>query len=244
MLGPVSVIAMAAALAAAAPVAPAPKQAKPTKPLVVAARVAPFNVPVGSTFEYAILDSSGTRVATASYRVVRDEKSQGAITIRYVGKGKEFSESSSVAFDPKTMHPARSSRKMVSGQDQYDVSVVYATDGINVTEAIGGKTQSRSITPDPQVFDFEELMFLLPQLEFQGAKKVYVHIFHPNNANVEILIVTDEGADKVDLGGKMVDAERLTFSFAGGGIKAWVRRASPARLVKYDTDRFVFLMAK
>jgi hypothetical protein len=244
LLGPLSVIAMTAALTAAAPAGPAPKPAKPTKPLVVNAKIVPFAVPAGTTFEYAILDPAGTRIATASYRVVSDEKTQGAVAVRYVGKGKEFSESSSVTFDPKTMHPVRSARKMVSGKDQYDVAVTYATDGINVTEAENGKSQSRSITPDPNVFDFEELMFLLPQLEFAGAKKVYIHLFHPNNAGVDILVITDEGADKVDLGGRMADAERFTFTFAGSGTKAWVKRGAGARLLKYDTGRFVFLISK
>lgn len=236
-------IALAVAAGAAKSV-PAGRPAKPAKPLVVGAKIVPFDVPAGTTFEYAILDPGGTRIATASYRVVKDERTQGAVAIRYVGKGKEFSESSSVTFDPKTMHPVRSARKIVSGKDQYDVAVSYAADGINVSEAQNGKSQSRSITPDSQVFDFEELMFLLPQLEFAGAKKVYIHLFHPNNAGVDILIITDEGPDKVDLGGRMVDAERLTFTFAGGETKAWVKRGAGARLMKYDTGRFVFLLSK
>lgn len=158
------------------------------------AKVIPPDWPAEQTFEFAIFNNAGARIATAYYRILQAE-SQGrpVYWLKYVGRNEQMSESSECWVFRDTLAPLRSTRKLVSGRTLYQ-DVAYADGVIIVRKKYDdGAPQEREFAAPTMHFDYEQLLWLIPQLDFQGQSRVRFNLFSTITETQASVVVTDVG---------------------------------------------------
>lgn len=172
-----------------------------------------FNWPQDTTFEFAIKDSSGKRIATAYYRVLKEQvEGRPVYRFKYVGRNEQISESSECWVYPDTMLPLRSTRKVVSGGRTFYLDVAYGKKLIVVRRKYEGEQVSEVKYPAPEdVFDYESLMWVIPQLEFGQGQQVKLSVFSTLTESLSTVLVDDKGVVKLLVNGKEYDAHQYEF---------------------------------
>ena len=162
------------------------------------ARLIPIDWPAEATYEFAIFDStSGTRIATAYYRLLQEvSEGEPVYHIKYMGRNELISEAAECWVRPGSMLPVRSTRKVVAEGQTYYQDNAYSDGMVVVRRKVedGEVIEQRVPAPGP-IYDYEQLMWLVPHIEFGNEREVFLNLFvsiraEPNPATV---IVADLG---------------------------------------------------
>jgi hypothetical protein len=179
----------------------------------VEGKAKPFSWPKDSTFEFAIKDTANRRIATAYYRVLKElSQGQTVYRLKYVGRNEQISESSECWIHADTMLPLRSTRKVVSGGRTFYLDVAYGKNQIILRRKYEGQQVSEVRLPAPgPVYDYESLVWLIPQLDFTAGPKLKLNVFSTLTEALSTVIVETKGPEQVVVNGKPFQAQRYEF---------------------------------
>jgi hypothetical protein len=177
------------------------------------ATVKPAQWPAESTHEFAIFDQAGNRIATAYYRIIAEESNGREIYhIKYVGRNELISEAAECWIDPDTLKPMRSTRKVVADGRTFYQDIAYSNGVVIARRKYEGEEIFEQQLPAPgPVYDYEELLWLLPQLDFLGAPEVYLNLFVTIRGNIATVVVTDLGQQSITVQGETYTARGYGF---------------------------------
>lgn len=170
--------------------------------------------PEESTFEFAILDNQGNRRATAYYRILQEE-SEGRPTyrIKYVGRNEDMQESSECVVFRRTLKPLRSSRKVISGGLTFFQDVAYGDGEVIVRSKYEGqKVDERTYPVSDVIYDYEELMWIIPQLDFSQDSPLTFNLFSTFPEIQTAFVVTQVGKQALTVKDFTFDANLYTFN--------------------------------
>jgi hypothetical protein len=224
---------VAAGLGCLAAVAVASAQTAPLKPLTWAH---------DTQLQYGIYNSSGDRYATAYYRILKEEvNGRNLYHIKYMGRNKAMSESAEVWVEPDTLVPIRSTRKVVSGKRTLYVDCAYEEARIVVRHKYEGQKINELNIPVTQAFyDFEELMWIVPQIDWQENKSTLLNYFNSFKFQLETTTVYNDGPDTLVLKDRTYPAQKYHFDVGSTKYTYWTveqnKRAVPARVFMDDPD--------
>lgn len=194
----------------------------PSKEPVAEAKVIPPDWPAEQTFEFAIFDASGNRIATAYYRILQAESDGRKVYwLKYVGRNEQMSESSECWVDRDTLLPLRSTRKLVSGRTMYQ-DVAYSNGVIVVRKKYDDDQPQEKEFPAPtRHYDYEQLIWLVPQLDFQGASQVRFNLFSDITETQASVIVTDVGIIPLTIDDNEYQSHNYAFDINLVPYKEW-----------------------
>jgi len=221
----ISISALAAALLLAAGIALAQDEA----------RVKPFDWPGESTFEFGIFDTQGARIATAYYRILKEQlEGQTAYRLKYVGRNEQTSEASECWIHPDTMLPMRSTRKLVSGGRTFYLDVAYGEDMIVLRRKYEGEEPTQQQMPAvDNLYDYESLIWLIPQLDFGTGTQARLNVFDTLNYAATTVMINDLGEENLEIRGVTYPTHAYSFEVSLTPYKYWTvvqdGRAVPAR---------------
>lgn len=177
------------------------------------AQMRPFDLPNDLTCEFAIFGADGARVATAYYRVLQETvDGQAAYRFKYVGRNDQLSEATEVWVNPDTALPMRSTRKVVSGGRTYYQDVGYKDGAIVLRSKYEGQQVTENQLPAPdRCYDYEEVMWLIAQLDFKGQPQVFFNLFATLSGMTATIIVNDQGMQQVDVQGATYNAHAYSY---------------------------------
>lgn len=176
------------------------------------AKVIPPDWPEEQTFEFAIFNSAGARVATAYYRILQAEnEGRPVYWLKYVGRNEQMSEATECWVRRDNLQPIRSTRKLVSGRTEF-LDIAYSDGVILLRKKLDdGPVYEREIPAPTRHFDYEQLMWLIPQLDFQGSSRVHFNLFANITENQASVIVTDVGPQPLNIDGVEYQAHHYAF---------------------------------
>lgn len=215
------------------------------------ARVTPPDWANDTTYEFGIYDAAATRIATAYYRILKEE-SQGrpVYRLKYTAKNDQMSESSECVVDASTVLPLRSTRKVVTRTATSYWDVAYAQDKIIVRKKQEGDKQASEISypATTSFFDYESLIWLVPQLQFDANRQARINVFDTLRELPTLVYVQDEGPSSTSVLGEPVGARLYTFMLKETPYKYWTvttedGREFPVRIDMGDSS-FVNLRYK
>jgi hypothetical protein len=165
-----------------------------------------------STYEFGIYDRSGERTASAYYRILLEETNERpAYRFKYMGKNDKMSESSECWVHRETLLPLRSTRKIVSGAKVFYQDVAYGDKVIVLRKRYGDEPVKQTELPsNGRFFDYEELMWLIPQVATGGAP-VRVELFDTLTEMPTTILITDAGEETLVVKDQSYPARLLTF---------------------------------
>ena len=187
------------------------------------ARIKPFDWPGDSTFEFGIFDKTGARVATAYYRILKEQlEGKTAYRMKYVGRNEQTSEASECWVYPDSMLPMRSTRKLVSGGRTFYLDVAYGEDVIMLRRKYEGEEpQQQQMPAVANMFDYESLIWLIPQIDFGGETQARLNVFDTLNYTATTVIVNDLGEEQLPLKGVTYPAHSYSFEVSLTPYKYW-----------------------
>lgn len=188
------------------------------------ARVTPPDWISDTTYEFGIYDASSSRIATAYYRILKEE-SQGrpVYRLKYTAKNDQMSESSECVVDTSTLLPLRSTRKVVTRAATNYWDVAYAPDKIVVRKKQEGDKQATEMSypATTSFFDYESLIWLVPQLQFDSNRQARINVFDTLRELPTLVYVKDEGPSSTSVLGEPVGARLYTFMMKETPYKYW-----------------------
>ncbi|OPX23573.1 MAG: hypothetical protein B1H03_01250 [Planctomycetales bacterium 4484_113] len=193
----------------------------------------------GETFTYAIYQPAVGRIATAYYRLLTGEyEGRPIYKIVYNGKGGGLAESSTAIVDAVTLEPYKSVRKIKSAKQVFYIDTSYGDGRILVRRKQGeeGQIQETSIDFPGRIFDYEEMMWLIPQLDFSNDDRVHLTLFSTIGDQTILVVVRNMGEDAFKFNNQKFTATKYTFNLNLITQTIWVQEIGGRRLaVKYDT---------
>ncbi len=192
--------------------------------------------PEETTHEFAIMDSAGNRIATAYYRILQ-EVSEGREVYRfkYVGRNQQMSEAAECWVHRSNLQPLRSTRKVVDAGRTFYQDIAY-TDGVVVVRRKyeGGEVNEREISVGTNLFDYEEMMWIIPLLDFAGQPQIRFNIFAALTGRQATILLTDGGVETVTVNKQNYTARTVLFDMEMTAHKMWIvnqeGRPVPAKL--------------
>ncbi len=177
------------------------------------AQVAPFDLPSDLTCEFAIFDQYSTRIATAYYRVLKETvDGKELYRFKYVGRNDVMSEAAEAWVDPATALPTRSTRKVVSGGNTFYQDVGYSGGLITLRSKYeGGQVSESQFPANGRFYDYEELIWLIAQLKFNGAPQVYFNLFATISNTTATVVVNDLGLQDVEIKNHTYQARAYSY---------------------------------
>ena len=208
------------------------------------ARVLPAQWPDEATYEFAIFDATMTnRIATAYYRLVAEESAgQPVYHIKYVGRNELLSEAAECWVHPADLLPLRSTRKVAEGNTFYQDNA-YA-DGVVVIRRKyeGGEVYEQQLPVPSPVYDYEELMWLVPQLDYSSGSQLLLNLFVTIRGNLASIVVTDLGLQTVSLLGEDYNAHAYNFEVNLTPHVLWTVQQHGATVpARFDTGENIFI---
>lgn len=209
------------------------------------ARVIPADWPAETTYEFAIFDATlTTRIATAYYRVVAEESAgQPVYHIKYVGRNELISEAAECWVTPRELIPLRSTRKVVADGNTFYQDNAYANGVVVVRRKYEGGEVFETQLPAPMpVYDYEELMWLIPQLDFSQSSQLLVNLFVTIRGNLTSMVVTDLGIQAVTLLNKPYNAHAYNFEVNMTPHVLWTVQQNGVTVpARFDTGENIFV---
>ena len=203
----------------------------------------PFTWANDTQFEYAIYNGTGDRTATAYYRILKEKTGNKTLYhFKYMGRNQSMSESSEAWVDPNSLHPVRSTRKLVSGGRTLFVDVAYSPGKIVVRHKYAGEQATElDIPAELPFFDFEELMWLPAQFQWKDKKQqTFLNYFNTFQMQTATTVVYRDGMDKITIAGKGFPATRYRFAVGATQYNVWTvdqnGREVPAKIFMDDAD--------
>lgn len=195
-----------------------------------------------STFEFGIFDKGGKRVATAYYRILKEETEGRKVwRFKYVGRNEGSSESSECWVDIDNLQPIRSTRKVVYNNQTYYSDVAYQDTQVVVREKRDEMTPSeRAFALAKGTYDYEEIMWLIPLLDFGDGKQVKISVFDSLNLLPLTVTVQDDGIEPIHVQQKEYSGHKYSFNIQSSPYKLWSviqdGREVPAIINMGDTE--------
>lgn len=199
------------------------------------ARLKPFDWPNDSTFEFGIFDKTGARIATAYYRILKEElQGQAAYRLKYVGRNEQTSEASECWIHPDSLLPLRSTRKLVAGGGAFYLDVAYGSGVIVIRRKYEGEEPSQQELPtNGRMYDYESLLWLIPQIDFGPETQARLNIFDTLNYIPATVVVNDLGEQQLTVKDHTYPAHAYSFEVSLTPYLYWTvmqeGRAVPAR---------------
>ena len=165
-------------------------------------------------YAFGIFDEHGTRIAGGGYSVYLSEfEGQPAYLFKFSAKNADMSESSQCLVDQQTLLPYESGRKVVQGSYVLGQGTRY-TDGVIVTrrKVEGGQVVERQLPAGGDFYDYEELVWLVPQLDFSQSSQVQLNVFINLTEMPDAIMVTDQGDTSVNIEGQTYPAHAYSFN--------------------------------
>jgi hypothetical protein len=180
------------------------------------AQIKPFDLPSDSTYEFAIMGTDGQRFATAYYRILKED-SQGRemYRLKYMARNEVMSESTECWFDPATMLPVRSVRKLVESEHTTYQDIAY-TDGVIVIrrKIDNGAVQQRDVPAPPAAcYDYETLFWLIPQVVISNETQAMLGMFSMVNEQVAHCFISDLGSRQLVVGTQTYEAHAYSVRY-------------------------------
>ena len=195
-----------------------------------------------STFEFGIFDKAGKRIATAYYRILREETEGRPVwRFKYVGRNEGSSESSECWVDIDDLSPIRSTRKVVYNKQTYYSDVAYEEKQVVVREKRDEMQPSeRAFALPGGTYDYEELMWLIPLLDFGDASQLKISVFDSLNLLPLTVTVEDKGIEPVHVQQKEYSGHKYSFNIQASPYTLWSviqdGREVPAIINMGDTE--------
>lgn len=209
------------------------------------ARVLAVEWPTEATYEFAIFDATLTnRIATAYYRVVAEESAgQPVYHIKYVGRNELISEAAECWVHPGDLLPLRSTRKVVAEGNTFYQDNAYANGVVVVRRKYeGGEVYEQQMPVPSPVYDYEELMWLVPQLDYGEGSQLLLNLFVTIRGNLASVVVTDLGQQPVSLLGSAYDAHAYNFEVNMTPHTLWTVQQHGATVpARFDTGENIFI---
>jgi len=208
------------------------------------ARVNPPSWGSERILSYAIYRPAIGRIATAYYRVLqKDHEGRPVYEIRYNGTGGNLSEASTCLVDAITLEPYRATRKIKTTADVFFIDTYYGDGRIVVRRKQGesGDVQESSLDFPGRIFDYEELMWLVPQLDFSNDDRLHFALFSTVGDQTILVVVRKMGDDVFTFHDKEHTATLYTFTLNMVRQSVWVQDIEGIpTVVKYDTGETIF----
>ena len=187
------------------------------------ATVAPFDLPSDLTCEFAIFNQQNVRIATAYYRVLKETvDGRELYRFKYVGRNDQMSEAAEAWADPATGLPTRSTRKVVSGGNTFYQDVGYHNGSITLRSKYeGGQVNESQFPAAGNYYDYEELIWLVAQLRFNGAPQAYFNLFATITATTATVVISDLGMQEVEVQGKAYQAHAYSYEVNATPYTQW-----------------------
>lgn len=169
--------------------------------------------PDDSTYEFAIFDSQHNRLATAYYRLLGEQTNGRPVYhVKYVGRNEKVSEAAECWFDRGDLKPLRSTRKVVSDGRAFFQDYAYADGVITIRRKYEGEQVYEHQLPAPgPVYDYEELLWLIPQLDFGDRTQVFLNVLVTISGNLATVAVTDLGVQPLTIQDVTYNAHGYSF---------------------------------
>ncbi len=208
------------------------------------ARVNPPDWGSERILSYAIYRPAMGRIATAYYRVLqKDYEGRPVYEIRYNGTGGNLSEASTCMVDAVTLEPYRATRKIKTTADVFFIDTYYGDGRIVVRrkQGVDGEVQETSLDFPGRIFDYEELIWLIPQLDFSNDDRLHFALFSTVGDQTILVVVRKVGEDSFTFHDKEHTATLYSFNLNMVQQSVWVQDvAGIPTVVKYDTGETIF----
>lgn len=192
---------------------------------------------------YAIYQPAIGRIATAYYRIVQGElEGRPVFEIRYNGSGSGLSESSICTVDAVSLEPYKSTRKLKTQNDAFFIDTYYGDGRIVVRRKQGADGEIMESSQDfpGRIFDYEELMWLIPSLDFSADDRLHFALFSTVGDQTILVVVRKMGDDTFKFHDKDHKATLYTFTLNTVRQSLWVQDLNGVpTVVKYDTGETV-----
>jgi hypothetical protein len=188
---------------------------------------------------YAIYQPAIGRIGTAYYRVVQSQlDTKPVYELRYTGQGDSLTESSVCTVDAVTLEPYKTTRKLKSASDTFYIDTFFG-DGRVVGDA--GEVRETSQDFPGRIFDYEQLMWLIPQLDFSGDDRLHFALFSTVGDQTILVVVRKMGDDSFDFHDVQHKAVRYDFTLNMVRQSMWVQTIDGVpTTVRYDTGDTIF----
>ena len=209
------------------------------------ARVLPAEWPDESTYEFAIFDATMTnRIATAYYRVLSEESAGRPVYhIKYVGRNQVISEAAECWINPGDLTPLRSTRKVVAEGNTFYQDNAYANGAVVIRRKYeGGEVMEHQLPAPMPCYDYEELMWLVPQLDYSTSGQLLINVFVTIRSNMASIVVTDMGEQTVTIQGEAYTAHGYNFEVNMTPHALWTVDQNGQQVpARFDTGENIFV---
>lgn len=208
------------------------------------ARVKPPEWKDGEAQTFAVYRPAVGRIATAYYRIMSGEyESRPIYKILYTAIGEGLTESATTLVDAVTLEPYKTARKYKSAKGVSFVDVSYGQGKIVVRRKFGEEGQiTETIVDFPgRIFDYDELIWLIPQLDFSKDDRVHFPLFSTVGDQTILVVVRKVGQDVFEFHGAKFTGTKYNFNLNLVSQDIWVGNINGNQTVlKYDTGENVF----
>jgi hypothetical protein len=176
-----------------------------------------------TTFEFGIYEN-GNRVATAYYRVLKEKAmDRDVYRFKYVGRNPKVSEATECVVDAASLIPIRSTRKVVYDNKTFYQDTGYRDGGVLLRKRFEGKDATeKPIVASGTVYDYEELLWLVPQLDIADNATQRFNLFSMLSESATTVLVTQSGYEDVSVGDKKYKARVYKFDVGMTPYKYWM----------------------
>jgi hypothetical protein len=193
---------------------------------------------------YAIYQPAIGRIGTAYYRVVQSQlDTKPVYELRYTGQGDSLTESSVCTVDAVTLEPYKTTRKLKSASDTFYIDTFFGDGRVVVRRKQGDAGEVRETSQDVpgRIFDYEQLMWLIPQLDFSGDDRLHFALFSTVGDQTILVVVRKMGDDSFDFHDVQHKAVRYDFTLNMVRQSMWVQTIDGVpTTVRYDTGDTIF----
>ncbi|MEZ5337913.1 MAG: DUF3108 domain-containing protein [bacterium] len=124
--------------------------------------------------------------------------------------------------DIDNLQPIRSTRKVVYNNQTYYSDVAYQGEQILVREKRDEMQPMERQFPQARgTYDYEELMWLVPLLDFKDGSAVKISVFDSLNLLPLTVTVNDEGIEPVNVQGKTYSGHKFSFRIQQSPYTLW-----------------------
>jgi hypothetical protein len=175
-----------------------------------------------TTFEFGIY-KSGQRTASAYYRILREETmSRPAWRFKYVGRDGSVSEATECWVDADTLRPMRSTRKVVYDGRTFYQDAAYGEGNVTLRQRHEGEKIRESVIPARSaLYDYEQLIWLVPQLDLADGARGRFELFSMLSSQTGTVLITCDGPEDITVAGKQFPARRYTFEVGLTPYRYW-----------------------
>ena len=213
-------------------------------PAISEATVIPPDWKNGETHAFAIHRPAVGRQATAYFRILTGEyEGRPIFKIVYNAKSDTFSEASETIVDAVTLEPYKTARKNKSASGVSYTDISYGERKIVVRRKTGEQGTIRETIIDfpGRIFDYYEVMWLIPQLDFSNDDRLHFALFTPVGDQTLLVVVRNMGEDSFEFHGKKFKGTRFMYNLNLVTQEVWVGTINGRKTVlKYDTGEHVF----